>query len=685
MAPPDEVNIAQEPAPQQITVITETRNLKTTPFTVGEDQITTGKEWEEWLEGIEREFRYFKITDSIDKKDALIIYGGKEIARLEKSLPNPTTEGIDEYGKLRAKLNEHFLPKRNKHHARYKFLNMKPNSGETTLSYAARLREKANECEFGATLNDRLLEHFIQTVENRTFIQKAISKRWNLDQFLSEASQMEDTKVMVKEMRDESSEVAKVLRHHRKPAKRAQEACNPNKRGQCDKCGGQQHTRSEDCPARGRNCLNCRKRGHYAIVCRSKPHTHQPQPKESRKGHIRKTAVEELEYSTSSDDEFFEHLKQAKNIKSVKEYNKTISLRLDDVDLRIEPDSGADVNIIDEHQFKAFVHRSKKTKQLQKTKLKLSTLQNKLPVKEEFKATVRNKTRGAPVTFVIVKGRINSAPLIGRSTLIELGMLRIDPEGTLAEKNSLRIREKPGAQAKTVTTQIDQRSKLSIDEILSSHNMRFEGIGKIRDNKRDKELYVKFSMKPDTVPVTQKPRPVAYHLQEPLRKWLDQGLKEDIFEEVPPGEPVTWCSPLVVQPKPRFKETPHDKLEPTMIRASVDLRVPNQYMNRDSITQGPIVEDFTYKFHDCKIFSKLDLKQGYHQLQLHPDSRAIATFSTPWGNMRPKRLVFGAKSSQDLFDQTMYRVFGDIPRCLNQRDDILIGGCNLEEHNETLA
>ena len=53
--------------------------------------------------------------------------------------------------------------------------------------------------------------------------------------------------------------------------------------------------------------------------------------------------------------------------------------------------------------------------------------------------------------------------------------------------------------------------------------------------------------------------------------------------------------------------------------------------------------------------------------------------------MRSKRVVFGAKSSQDLFDQTMYRVFGDIPRFLSQRDDILIGGSNLEEHNETLA
>ena len=91
-----------------------------------------------------------------------------------------------------------------------------------------------------------------------------------------------------------------------------------------------------------------------------------------------------------------------------------------------------------------------------------------------------------------------------------------------------------------------------------------------------------------------------------------------------------------------------------------------------------------YKFHDCAKFSKLDLRSGYHQLSLHPDSRHIATFSTPWGNLRPKRLVFGAKVSQDLFDETMYRIFGDIPYCMNQRDDILIGGRNIAEHNKTL-
>ena len=102
----------------------------------------------------------------------------------------------------------------------------------------------------------------------------------------------------------------------------------------------------------------------------------------------------------------------------------------------------------------------------------------------------------------------------------------------------------------------------------------------------------------------------------------------------------------------------------------MDLCVPNKCMERNRILQAHVVEDFTCKFHYCKAFSKMDLKQGYHQLNLRPESRAVATFSTPWVNMRPKRLIFGAKSSQDLFDVAMFRIQLN---CLNQQDDILIG------------
>ena len=64
---------------------------------------------------------FFRVANPLDRKDALIIYGGSEIARLEKSLPDPEDprKELDEYQKLRKKLNEYILPKKNKHYARY--------------------------------------------------------------------------------------------------------------------------------------------------------------------------------------------------------------------------------------------------------------------------------------------------------------------------------------------------------------------------------------------------------------------------------------------------------------------------------------------------------------------------------------------------------------------------------------
>ena len=53
---------------ETVTVITESGNLRALPFRSSEDQLSTGKAWEDWLEGIEREFRYFKIVNPQDKK-----------------------------------------------------------------------------------------------------------------------------------------------------------------------------------------------------------------------------------------------------------------------------------------------------------------------------------------------------------------------------------------------------------------------------------------------------------------------------------------------------------------------------------------------------------------------------------------------------------------------------------------
>ena len=61
-------------------------------------------------------------------------------------------------------------------------------------------------------------------------------------------------------------------------------------------------------------------------------------------------------------------------------------------------------------------------------------------------------------------------------------------------------------------------------------------------------------MDPEAIPVDQKPCPVPYHLQKPLKEWPEQGVKENIFEKFPGGETITWCSPLDEQPKPKYAD-----------------------------------------------------------------------------------------------------------------------------------
>jgi hypothetical protein len=118
-------------------------------------------------------------------------------------LKNERAEELDEYAVLKNKLDKYFLPKKNKHHARYTFLRMKQERGEKIGSYVSRLRDKANDCEFGEIMEERILEQCIQSVDNKELIRKAISKGWELDKFIEEAAQIEGTNLQMKEMKIE--------------------------------------------------------------------------------------------------------------------------------------------------------------------------------------------------------------------------------------------------------------------------------------------------------------------------------------------------------------------------------------------------------------------------------------------------------------------------------------------------
>lgn len=114
-------------------------------------------------------------------------------------------------------------------------------------------------------------------------------------------------------------------------------------------------------------------------------------------------------------------------------------------------------------------------------------------------------------------------------------------------------------------------------------------------------------------PVQQPCRRLPIPLQKPVEDKLEELLQQDIIEPAPLR--ITWASPLVVTPKNGGKS----------VRLCVDMRQANKAIIPDRHPL-PTFEEIMPNLDGCKFFSKIDLVQAFHQLELSPASREITTF-----------------------------------------------------------
>ena len=99
----------------------------------------------------------------------------------------------------------------------------------------------------------------------------------------------------------------------------------------------------------------------------------------------------------------------------------------------------------------------------------------------------------------------------------------------------------------------------------------------------------------------------------------------------------------------------------------------------------PKIEDILAELHGAIIFSKIDLKEGYHQIMLNEESRNITAFAVHEGIFHFKRLIYGINSSFECFQKQIEQVISGIPNAKNISDDILIWGKAQEDHDSTLS
>ncbi|XP_052750706.1 uncharacterized protein K02A2.6-like [Galleria mellonella] len=219
----------------------------------------------------------------------------------------------------------------------------------------------------------------------------------------------------------------------------------------------------------------------------------------------------------------------------------------------------------------------------------------------------------------------------------------------------------------TTKTKSDMNTKDSyeIDLILKDFETLFDGkLGTI--NCHSAKIHIPSNIRPKAF----RPRPVPLALQEQVNEELKRLVREGVLEQIDTmATPIEWASPIVIAIKSNGN-----------VRICADFKVTiNQYVQVDDYPL-PRFEEITSKLAGGQLFTKIDLKDAYLQLLVHPESRRYLTISTHKDYFQYKRLPFGISFAPAVFQRIMHQILSGLDGVVCYLDDILITAGTRQEH-----
>ncbi|GBM63219.1 Uncharacterized protein K02A2.6 [Araneus ventricosus] len=351
----------------------------------------------------------------------------------------------------------------------------------------------------------------------------------------------------------------------------------------------------------------------------------------------RKKNIQELEYKNNNSELFIESLSVGQvsinnQVNAESTWYKTIQLRVGDktTEIKFKLDTGAETNVLSYNMVKHL------NVNLTKTETVLIAYGN-FKIKPMGKVSLECISNDTimPIEFIIIEKR--STPILGLNACVKLNLIQRISQITIDNKS----------------------------DMLKMYETVFEGLGKFPGEEYHIEL------KPNAVPVIHPPRRVPQALQSRLKETLNRLEADKIISKV--NKPTDWVQSLVIVEKPNGS-----------LRLCLDPRDLNRVIKREHHLI-PSAEDIISRLEGKKLFTVLDLKDGFWQVPLDNESSDLCTFNTPHGRYKFNVLPFGIASAPEVFQKRNERLFGDIDGVEVYFDDIIVTGTDKVTHDAALT
>ena len=245
------------------------------------------------------------------------------------------------------------------------------------------------------------------------------------------------------------------------------------------------------------------------------------------------------------------------------------------------------------------------------------------------------------VPFVVVEQELQ--PLIGKRAAEEMNLIRVNYDNFVVAAVDTTTTKYTDVISDTIGT-LPGTVKLQIDEAAN--------------------------------PVALPAHRLPVHLKSRVKKELDAMVNRGIL--APVDEPTAWVSQMVVTTKKSG--------EP---RICINPKALNEVLKREHYMM-PTIDDVLPNLSRAKVFSKIDLRNGYWHLKLDEESTNLLAFQTPFGCYKWLRLPFGLSTSGEIFQKRLHQALEGLSNVMCVADDIIIYGSGdndktvLQDHDRNL-